>query len=195
MAYTSLANVKAYLGIATGTTADDALLTSLMASAQAIIDGHCDRTFEASADTTRYFDALCDTDDRTLYLDRDLCAITSITNGDGATVASTEYTTTPRNNTPWFAITLKRNSDVYWRYDDDAEDAIAVVGRWAYSLTAPADVAQATIRLTAYLHRQKDNAGDLDRPVLVSGSMTILPPQLPKDLVQILIPYVRHTGA
>lgn len=191
MAYADSASLKAYLGIASATTTDDTLLGHFLTRAQRIIDTYCHRTFEAAADTTRYFDAeLCvDKKRRILYLDADLCQITTVTNGDGQTVASTQYVTEPRNTTPWHILRMKRDADVYWTFDDTPEDAIAVTGRWAYSVTAPSDIQHATLRLAAYLYRQKDNAGDLDRPVMLSGSATLLPPELPKDLRMILAPY------
>ena len=75
MAYTDKTAVKAYLGIVT--TDDDALLDVLIPRAQAIIDAKTGRTFEAASDSVRYFSD-CDVSGATLYLDHDLCAITSI---------------------------------------------------------------------------------------------------------------------
>ena len=191
MAYTTVSALKTYLGVVGNT--DDALLTALIARAQAIVDAYCGRTFEAAQDSTRKLDAKLSVsaDKRTLYVERDLCAITSITNGDGVTVAASEYVTEPRWEKPFYGITLKRESDIRWTWDNTPEDAITVVGRWAYSATAPADIAQATDRLAAYLYRQKDNMGDLDRAVAVSGNMTVLPQSLPRDVQLILAPYRR----
>lgn len=193
MAYASVAELKAYLGIATGITTDDALLTAFLARAQRMIDVYCHRTFEASASTTRYFDAITDisTCGQILYFDEDLCQVDSVTNGDGQAVASTDYVTLPRNRKPWFGLRIKRYGDVYWTFSDMPEDAIAVTGRWAYSVTAPSDIVQATVRLAAYLYRQKDNAGDLDRPVNLGYNMTLLPARLPQDVVDMLATYRR----
>ncbi len=191
MAYLSAADLKSYLGIAV--TTDDTLLGQILTRAQAMIDTYTGRTFEAAADSTRYLDAIEDvTDSQTLFLDRDLCAITSITNGDGVAVGATEYTTRPRNNTPYYEIVLKNSSNKFWTYDQDPDKAITIVGKWAYSATAPADIVQAMVRLASYIYRQKDNAGDLDRPVIVGNNTTLLPAQLPKDIEMILRPYVRR---
>ena len=191
MAYTTVSALKTYLGVVGNT--DDALLTALIARAQAIVDAYCGRTFEAAQDSTRKLDAKLSVspDKRTLYVERDLCAITSITNGDGVSVAASEYVTEPRWETPFYGVTLKRESDIRWTWDNTPEDAITVVGRWAYSATAPADIVQATERLAAYLYRQKDNMSDLDRAVAVSGNMTVLPQSLPRDVQLILAPYRR----
>jgi len=79
---------------------------------------------------------------------------------------------------------------VSWTYDEDHENAITIVGKWAYSATAPADITHACTRLAAYLYRQKDNAGDMDRAI-VAGNATILPAKLPSDVAEILKPYRR----
>lgn len=188
MAYTSASNLKTYLGISEAT--DDTLLGTLITAAQAMIDAHCRQTFEAAADTTRYFDAVRDVNGSMLYLDAPLCAITTVTNGDGNTVASTKYVTEPRNTTPYYALQLKANAGVAWTYTSTPENAIAIAGKWAYSTTAPADIAQTTIRLAAYLYRQRDNASDLDRAI-VGASGIMLPAALPKDIQTLLRPYVR----
>jgi hypothetical protein len=185
MAYATLLDLLTYLGI-DESDADDALLDSLLARAQAAIDSHTRRTFEASADGVRYFDDRA-IGGRLLYLDADLCAITSVVNGDGATVAGTEYTTEPRNVRPWHALVLRPSSVYAW---DGLTGDIAVTGKWAYSTSAPADVAQACVRLAAWLYRQKDNAGN-DLP-MIAGNVTILPSRLPADVMELLNPYVRR---
>lgn len=189
MAYTDLSTLKRYLGIASAN--DDTLLGECIARAQALIDDYVGgRTFEAAADTTRTLDAVADVEGLLLFLDEDLCAITSVTNGDGVVVAASEYTTQPRNETPYYALKLLASSGKAWTYEDDHEDAISIVGRWAWSVTAPTAIVQATIRLAAYLYHQKDNAQELDRTV-VTGGTVLLPGDLPRDLAQILDPYRR----
>jgi len=197
MAYTDTTTLKRYLGI-TG-TGDDTLLAELIVTAQKIIDGKTDRTFEATADSTRYFTVGVDTRGSYLYLDGDLASVTSVTNGDGTTVTAAQYTTEPKNGTPIHVIKLLRSSGVIWLYDNngDPEDAIAVTGRWAYCTTASsctlADVPGICKRIAAYLYRQKDNAGDLDRAI-IAGNATILPAKLPPDIDAMLAPLRRLAG-
>ena len=185
MAYASLDDLTTYLGI-DDSTADDGLLTRLLERAQAAVDAFTRRTFEATADATRWH-TLDNVWARQLVFDGDLCAITSIVNGDGATVAASEYHTLPRNRTPYYAAELWTDSATAW--DADRDGQIAVTGRWAYSLTAPADVTHATVRLAAWLYRQKDNAA-ADQTVVI-GDTTILPSRLPIDVQQLLQPYRR----
>jgi len=192
MAYTTLALLKVYLGIPATDTDDDALLTVLVGSAQAIVEAYTDRKFEVAAATTRYFTIGKDTHGPTLLFDADCIAITSVTNGDGTVITAAQYITMPRNEFPWFGIKVLRSSDVIWQYtaQSDPEDAIVVVGKFAYSLTAPADIVHITQRVAAYLYRQRDNVADLDRPIIV-GNTTILPGQLPSDIRMLLEPYRR----
>ena len=189
MAYCSLAQLKAYVGATDND--DDALLTDCITRAEAVIDRATKRTFEASADSTRTFDAQQDVAGRTLYLDADLCAITSITNGDGAAITALQVVSEPRNHAPYYALTLKASTGLAWTYETDPEDAISVTGRWAYSTTPPADIEQACVRLAAWLYRQKDSSSDLDRPMVSMDGATLLPAQIPADVQRMLQPYVR----
>lgn len=179
MAYATIDDLREYLGLVESD--HDALLGRLLDSAQAYIDAYTGRTFEASADSTRTLDAIKDVEGRLLWLGGDLCAITTVTNGDAVVVATNEYTTEPRNYGPYYALKLLASSGKAWTYTTDPEDAISIAGKWAYSLTAPDDISQATIRLAGWLYRQRDNAGEGDRPV-VAGNATILPSRLPADI-------------
>ena len=179
MTYCSLAQLKAYVG-ATDSD-DDALLTDCITRAEAVIDRATKRTFDAQQDVAG----------RTLYLDADLCAITSITNGDGAAITALQVVSEPRNHAPYYALTLKASAGLAWTYETDPEDAISVIGRWAYSTTPPADIEQACVRLAAWLYRQKDSSSDLDRPMVSMDGATLLPAQIPADVQRMLQPYVR----
>lgn len=189
MAYITLAELKQYLSI--DTTTDDVLLEKLILSAQSAVDTYTKRTFEASADSTRYFHAINDVHDYTLMLDHDLVSVTTVTNGDATTVNSSYYVLLPTNYAPKYAIQLKWSSPVVWTYSDSPENAISVTGKWAYSLTAPADVQQATKRLAAWFYRQKDTSSDGDRAMTTDGGTVIIPGNLPKDVTQLLKAYIR----
>lgn len=187
MAYTTAANVKTYLAI--DGSGDDALIGTLIAAAQAAIDSYCRRTFEASTDTTRTFDALRDVERYVLFLDEDLAAITTVTNGDGVEVASDEYTTQPRNRTPYYALKILSSSAKTWDFDDDHEDAISIEGRWAYSTTAPDDIAQAATELAAFLYRRKDAA--ITDITAIEAGVVIQPQSIPGTVRALLNPYRR----
>lgn len=194
MAYATAAQLKTYAGIQTA--GDDTLLTTLLARAQAILESAAfyNRVFEASANTTRYLDACAPTIDGTLLvLDKDLCQIASIVNGDGETLVVADYTTIPRNETPYWAIKLTAAGGKAWTYTDDPEGAIAITGRWAYSITPPELIVHQCIRLAHWLYKQRDTAVDQDRPQVSPDGVTLLPSALPKDVLS-LIPALRRIG-
>jgi len=162
MAYTTLDEVKAFIGISDDVTAEEnTLLTNLIGVAQETIDAYCRRTFEAAADSSRSFDCLSPTvSGRFLYLDADLCSITTITNGDGEAVATSEYRTMPAE-APWFALELLPGSGKSWTHSDDPQQAIVISGRWSYSTSAPPAVVHATNELVGWLYRSYDRQGEL----------------------------------
>jgi hypothetical protein len=191
MAYTTAANVRAYMS--TAITADDTLLASLIARATAIIEEYVGFTFEAGADTERTFDAKRDVDGLTLVFDKWLADITTVTNGNGVEVASTDYVTEPRNDAPYYAIRLKPSSGLVWEYDDnnDPEDAITVEGRWGWSTSVPADIEHATIRLVSWMYHQRNNQTETDRTIIADG-VVITPASMPRDILDTLNKYKRR---
>jgi hypothetical protein len=130
----------------------------------------------------------------TLFLDHDLCQVTSITNGDGETLSSGDYVMLPVNDPPYYAIKLLASSGKWWQPDSngDPENAIAVTGRWAYSVTAPQPITHATIRLAAWMYQQKENFQDIDRAIRAPDGSILLPARLPHDIEALLLKYRRY---
>lgn len=179
---------------------DEARWTNQIARASALIDSFCGRSFEANTTTgssdgyvTRYFDALADVDGMTLYLDKDLCEISTIANGDSDATAITtdQYVTEPRNDTPYYGIRLLTSSNVSWTYDDNNENAIAIAGTWAYSKTVPNDVKHALLRTVDWMEKIRTSTPDLDRPVLAGEGNILMPTKLPADVQAILMQFRR----
>lgn len=190
MAYCTVQDVKNYLDISE--SGDDSLISDCIDAAQAAIDAYTHRTFEASADSTRYFDAVGEhVMGRTLYLDSDICSITTVTNGDGIVISSTERTTKPKNITPYYAIRILASSGKIWTYTDDYEDAITILGRWAYSTTAPAQIQHACKRWAAYIYRQKD--AQMYDVTAIEAGVLVQPQGIPLDVRNLLQPFVRYT--
>ena len=189
MAYAVLSDLKDYLGISS--SGDDTLLGEMLTRAQAIIEASTNRIFEAASNSERRFDALADVEGEVLYLDEDLAAVNSITNGDVAATGGTsdKYVTEPRNEPPFYAIRLLDSANLAWEYDQDPENAITINGKWAYSESAPADIEQATIRLAAFLYRQKESNTDVDRTMQLADGSVVLPSGLPRDVLAIIRRY------
>lgn len=181
-AYVTVGELATYLGL--DSSRDDLLLAQLIDSACAKIDSETGTTFAADTDATRYFDYDA-VQGSLLFVDGNLCAITSVTNGDGATVAGSQYTTQPRNKAPWYALELKRTASVNW---DGISGEIAIVGKWGYSQTPPEEIIHATLRLAAWYYRQRDNMGEMDRTIATGGGF-VLPARIPNDVKDTLKPF------
>jgi hypothetical protein len=196
MSYASLSDLRAYLKLGAGETGDDTFLTNSLARAQAFIESPqcCNRVFEASADSTRYQDmSRVLSDGRTLLLDYDLATTpTTVTNGDGQVIASTNYVLEPRNLTPYHSIRLKQSSGYTWSSGDDPDNPITIVAKWAYSLTAPTAIVTATLLLAKWLYRQKNATSEADQPVVAQGGFLILPSKLPTAFWDMVAGYKRR---
>ncbi len=199
MAYATAADLRAYIG-ATATT-DDTQLGNAVTRAQTEIERQTHRVFEAAADTTRYYTPLyrrevlgdLEDDGRTLWLGADLCAITSITNGNGTAIALSDVVTIDINVKPWYAIRLKDSANIEWTFTGTPEYSISVVGRFAYSTTAPADIVSATLMLGAYLYRRREGGPDTDRNIISADGVLMAPARFPTDVSTIIKKYVRHS--
>ena len=185
MAITTNTEVKVLLKITS--TTDDALLTILIANAEAQLDRQTHRQFTA-ATATRKFDAIKDVTGAKLWLDEDLISITTLTNGDSNTIANTKYVLLPTNLSPKYAIKLLADSSVYWTYVNNPEEAISVAGSWGYSTTVPADIKYAVQLLTAFYYRSRQAGPDADRTIFADGTV-IAPAQAPQIVAELIAPY------
>ncbi len=153
--YTTLARVRQTLALEVDETDDDTFLTNLLPIASRVIDSFCARQIVAETDTNKY-DAVEDIEGMDLFLDEDLVSATTITNGDGTVLTSSDFVLLPSNQTPKYVIRLKSSSNEVWTYQDDPEEAIEVVGSWGYAAGTPDDIQQACIRLCVWMYKQRD---------------------------------------
>lgn len=186
MAYITTAELKAYL-FAGGTnvpTTDDALLASMWARAQGIIERKTQRKFEASTQT-RTFDV---PSGRKLEVDEDLLSVTTVTNGDLTVIDPSQYHLWPNNYLPKRAIVLNQGASTYWlpALGGAAEQAISVLGSWGFMAAANDDVKHTTIRLAAWLYRQKDNSGEQDRVIQAPDGSMLMPARIPADIADMI---------
>lgn len=187
--YTTVSALKNYLHISG--SADDALLGDLVTRASRLIDDHCGRWF-VTRDETRLYDAVGGhIAGHLLLLDADLYSVTAITNGDGTSIDPADVLLRPINWPPYFGIALKQSSGIRWGYTGDPEGAISIEGAWGYSATAPEPVVHAALRLAAWLYRQRDTGGEGTQIEVTSQGVAVAPPRLPRDVIDLLGPYVR----
>lgn len=196
MAYITSTDIKAWAGIPTSDTADDTELGLIIGRAQKYIEEYTGRVFEVGTDTleTRHYTASIDVSRNTLWLDKDLNTVG--TDGIVAgtdTIATTNYVTSPRNDKPHYAITIKSQASVDWgdpTSDGDYENAISVHGQWAYSSAVPEDIQHAMLRLTKWYYKQGRVTDETaDRPIVLESGATVLPSQIPSDVTDILDRY------
>lgn len=181
MAYTDSTALKAYLGISG--TGDDALLSSCVTRAQAIVDAQFSATFEAETET-RYYTQYDIENSNVLWLDMPLLTVTTLTNGDGDTISADDYWLLPRNDAPYWYIKLKSGGTTT-AYEFNTDGEVSVAGTWGYTATAPGEIVQATLRLAGYIYRQKDSQIFDTTAILELGTMTI-PGGIPKDVERLL---------
>jgi len=184
MTYAALADLKRYLDV--GVEDDDDILMSLLEAATSLIEQYTGRTFESRTET-RYYGSEDLVDVRTLLLDDDLLAITSIADAEGE-VASNEYVLLPRSGEPKYAI---RRVNSVWSVTE--ETPISVEGTWGYSQTPPPSIRHACARLAAYYYRQKD-AQVFDVTAIPDAGVITIPQGIPADVKAILDKYRALTG-
>lgn len=173
MAYATVSQLKAYLGIAADD--DDALLTQLLESATAAVNAYTGQVF-AAAEATRTYgsEAVAGS---TLYLDTYLQQIDRIT-VDGVDIDRNTCTLIPRHASRYHAITRAEG----WG------NTIAVTGRWGWSDAPPADIVHAVIRWAAYMYRQRD-AQVFDTTALPDAGVITVPAGIPADVRVLLERY------
>jgi len=185
--YATLAQLKTYLNITSNS--DDALLTDLLTRATAIIEQMTRTTFAAPATTARKFsreemlwDGILQRDYLVLPSGVYIAQLVGATDGDNVAVPLSEIDKHPID-APY--TTLAR-WDKRWC---SASQQATITARWGYSITPPADIVHATIRLAAWLYRQRGTANDPDRPTVADGGLVLLPSALPDDIRVILESY------
>lgn len=144
--YTTVNAVRAQYLASTQTT-DDAQVLDFIRAASKAMDNACNRHFYPLIET-RYFDVPgggglpVDMFDNMkgggfrlpLTFDEDLLEVTTLTNGDGTTIASNQYLLDPYNHTPYYQLKIKRSSSVAWMVntDGDFERVVSVLGVWGF---------------------------------------------------------------
>jgi hypothetical protein len=201
MAYITTAQLKSYMGISS--SSDDALLSLCIDRAQSVINSYTNRVFESTADTTRYYTPIIDrigsglgysgdlSDDYTITTNYDLISITSITNGTGDAIPTNAVVTLPPNFTPGYAVRIKQASGYFWSYVGSPEASVSITGRWGYSLTAPANIQQACLRIASGFYRQRDGSPDISDSIISADGSQIVSSAMRRDVKQLLDPYRR----
>lgn len=127
LTYGTLHQLRRYLGLRDGQTADDALLSDLLGAASRLIERYTGRRFYPVRAVRRY-------DCRqafALLLHEDLLALHALTNGDGRAIDLTDVHLQPPSGPVYGGLFLDKTR-VAFVYDDDPLEALAVDGTWGY---------------------------------------------------------------
>lgn len=175
------------------------MLAAIITRASGIVDAYTGRIFTPASDLTdasRYYNPNEDVLGQVLFLDRDLAAATTVTNGDGVVVVASDRVFLPSGELtaisgPFYGIQLKSQSNLTWTYDSDPENSIIIAGSWTYALTTPDVVTHATLRLSQWIYKQRSSDSVSDQPIVMTSGLTIMPAKLPADVVDMLQPFRR----
>jgi hypothetical protein len=119
--YATLAEFKNFFTARGGTPStdatDDGVIEQLLEAASRFLDAKTGRAFYPSI-LTRQYDA---PDGRIILFFTDVLEILSILNGDGTSVASTEYHLMPYDESPKWALRIKQTSTLIWEPDSDGQ--------------------------------------------------------------------------
>jgi hypothetical protein len=157
--YTTLADVKASLGIPSGSTGEDTFITASINAAEQEIDNYCGRTFVADgAASARVFQPY---DGVKVLLD-DFYTATGLvvktdTSNDGtyATTLTIDTDFIYNGNAAPFNI-LYNVSGAFPRYLN-ARPTVQVSAKWGYEATVPAAVSTAALVMSARLFQRRSS--------------------------------------
>lgn len=146
--YCTLTNFKTYGRIDSTDTADDTFISGLIESVSRGIDSFTGRKFFSHIETRHYdvpdYNISTQTapgylQGRVLFLDDDILSVSTLTNGDGTTIAASEFQLLPLNEGGKRQIRIKPSSSVTFETDSSGnwEGALAVAGVWGYVSGSP----------------------------------------------------------
>lgn len=190
--YATLIEMKQYIAPRTpGDYWDDTVIADLIQAASRYIDNLTGRRFYASTET-RYYSV---PEGRELFLDDDLITVTTLTNGDGTVLTTSDYYLMPKNTSPKYSIVLKESSAYYWEYDSssNSEYVITVIGTWGYAATAPVEVEQLCKEMVARMYKRRFGENYGAETVITSGGVVISPNDIPRDLAKTVVDRYKRT--
>jgi hypothetical protein len=188
--YATLTNIKTRLQITSTAAGDDAFISSCITRASAIIDQYTDNHFTKNTGQTRKYD-IPTRNPRRLLLDDWLISCTSVTNGNGVVIPSTEYILEDYNNPPYYAIVLKRTTAYFFMPDNTMNEkkVIAVLGDWGWWTVQPDDITEACERLTVQIYKSRRGENMTASTVITPAGVLQTPRAMSKDIQDLLDPY------
>lgn len=119
---------------------DDSVIDQIVEQTSRLLDSVTGRKFYPSYKTNVYdIPPVNDYERDTLYLHDDLLSLTSLINGDGTTIAASNYVLKEISETPYWAIKLRNTSTVSWATDANgsSEQVLNAPGVWGWHKNYP----------------------------------------------------------
>lgn len=195
--YATLDEVKREAAIESLDILDDDVLERCIEDASRAIDNHCAKQFYAASASYSY-----DTPtngSRELWLGEHWLSVSSVTNGDGLTVAASSYQLWPLNAVSKIAIRLRDSSNITWTATSagDYVGAITVAGSTGYVNRGATDAKSAKIIsntkraciITALAYYRKRFGVGADAVQVTAAGIVLSPQGLPRDAVELLEGY------
>lgn len=188
--YASLQQYKDYQRITSNDVVDDAFIESSIEAASRWIDRESGTRFYIETETRHY-----DTPDGNLImLDANFTAITSVINGDGTTVAASNFVTLPANSVPLYGIELKTAAGIKWlETNGSPQQAISVTGSVGYSAIAPTDIYMACLEIAKALYSRRFGENMSTKTVITPAGVVQIPEGVP-DMAAATIANYRRLG-
>lgn len=186
MPYSTLVDVKAWLGV-TSSTHDD-MITSLIDVADRFIVQQTGVKWLATLET-RTFDARRDVRNygRDLFIGHHT-SVTSVTNGD-STIVDDYIRVGALFSEPKQILRMPVMGGKVWTWvsSSDPSNAISISANFGYADAVPADIEQLSIELTSWLYRGRDHAVPAEVLLAGKGGIIITPASLPPHIRKRLI--------
>ena len=188
--YASLQDYKDYQRITTADVVDDAYIETALEAASRWIDRESGTRFYLATETRHY-----DTPKNNLImLDAHFTAITSVTNGDGTSIAASNYVTLPANSLPLWGVELKSASGIQWLESSGSpQQAISITGSVGYSALPPKDIVIACLEIAKALYSRRFGENMSVKTIITPAGVVQVPEGVP-DMAGMTIMNYRRLG-
>lgn len=189
--YATNAQLKAY-AVPKGETdaADDAEMTRILGAVSRWLDDKTGTNFYGASET-HYFDV---PQGRVIKFDEWLVSVTTLTNGDGTVLTTSDYLLLPYNSTPKYGVKLRDTSNYYWAASSTGswESVITLAGVWGYAASAPADIVQATLEISKIIYRRRMGENTSGIAQVTAAGVVITPQDVPPFVWDVIAYYKKR---
>lgn len=191
--YATLAEYKTYQRVTSTDVNDDAFIETAIEASSRWIDRESGTQFFSSTETRKY--DVPENPRGILLFDAYFTAVTAVVNGDGSTLAASDYVTLPANRAPLYGVQLKQNSGVIWTAESTGNkiQAIAITGSVGHSATAPKDVYLSCLEIARALYSRRFGENMTTKTIITSAGVVQIPEGVP-DWAAMTIANYRRVG-